>query len=78
VLLIVVPLMLLQCLRIKPVEDVFGMTYLIQEAVGNQDELVGLQRCLVLQYAVFGDAQLYNPAPIALRPPTATRLPEPR
>jgi hypothetical protein len=72
VLLIVVPLpMLLQCLRINPVEDVFSMTYLIHGAVGNQDELIGLQRRLVLQYAVFGDAKLYNPAPIALRPPTA-------
>ena len=47
-MIVILLLMLLQCLRINPMEDVFSMTYLVLGAVGNQDELVGLQRCLVL------------------------------
>ena len=39
------------------VEDFFGARCVVHGARHHQDKLVGLQRRLILQYAVFGDAQ---------------------
>jgi hypothetical protein len=49
--------MMFQCLRLGAVEDFFGMGCVIHGAVGNQDELAGLERRLVSQYGVVGVAQ---------------------
>jgi len=49
--------MVFQCLRLGADENFFGMAYVIDGAVGDQNELAALERCLVPQYAVLGDAQ---------------------
>jgi len=49
--------MVLHCLRPGTVEYFFGVGYVIDGAVGNQDKLARLERRLVLQYAVLGNAK---------------------
>jgi len=49
--------MVLQGVRRGAVEDFFRPGCVIHRAVDHQDKLVGLQRRLIFQYAVLGDAQ---------------------
>ncbi len=49
-------LMVLQALRIGAIENFPGMGGFIARAVSDHDKLVGLERRLVPQDAVFGDA----------------------
>src|ERR1039458_818057 len=56
-------LMMLQRLRRGAAQDFFGTGCFIQGAVCNQHKLPGLERRLVLQYAVLGDAQAVQAGP---------------
>jgi len=65
-------LVVLQFHRLGSRQYVFGAGCVIHGAVGQQDELAGLQRRLVLQYAVLRDAQAVQAGSKRARPPTTT------
>jgi len=44
-------------------QDIPGFGHLVRGAMSQEEELVGLQRCLVRHDAVFGDASAIQPCP---------------
>ena len=50
-------LMMIQYLRLGVIEYFFGMDRIIRGAMDDKDKLAGLDRLLILQYTVLGNAQ---------------------